>query len=128
MKRFLAIIFLSLSFITSCKKDGIDNPTSGPIQIQVTGLSATTDLNLTVACKCGRNVLTVTKQLGNKTYETLAVKSGDDINVVIGSSIVNDNNGNGSGDLKFIYNGSVLLTITGNLMGPTGKTASFRIP
>lgn len=125
MKRsFIFLLWGSLCLL-SCKKSDPSHPGSGIIKIQVSQLTAVTDLNISMACPCGKKILHVDRQYGNKTYENLPVKSGDEIIVSIGSSVVSDDAGNGKGHLDFIYHDQVLLTIDGSL---NARSANIIIP
>jgi hypothetical protein len=128
MKTLVALLALNVLCLTACKKESnpvTKQPTSPPVtkldtaggfQIQVSGLTAKTAVNLIVTDDQNL-ILNIKNGYGDTTYTTSAVKIGDPIIVSYSTNIADDLAGDGDGTIKFFYKGFTLGVVGGILTG-----------
>jgi len=125
--KFRITILLAALFLFSCTKSE-SNKEENILKVEVTGLNDIAPISIKIADQNGLNVLNIKNELGNKTYYTTEVHSGDQLKVHYSSTLQAEANGDGYGTLQFFYKGNSRGSAIGDLGGPTGKDFIVNIP
>jgi hypothetical protein len=127
MKGLLFVCFL-LIFLGGCKKS---NETLSPIEVQVTGLQASSGLTVLAFDVTQHNagILNVNLAEPNVNCSTAIVYPGDQISITYSFPPPNaGTNGIGEATINYYYKGQKLGGTSGALNYPTGFSTSLTVP
>ena len=123
MKTLNTWAFICLLSLCGCKKDSTSSSTLGSLDIQVSGLTDKTSLNI-VAIKSTMNTpfYHITNRFGNKTYSTPATAAiGDKITITVTANVDDNLAGDGDGNVVFYFKGKNIGG-HGGIIGKAGFT------